>query len=348
MMRKISFIIFLFIGIITNAQTFTQKIDKISEEIEQVKLEEKQALKEKIKQINAQISAGDLSEKAGTKLKVDAANEHARNIEKRVEILEAELKKLVQEKASFSEEETTSKSKEKKGVNIDADIQISSKKNKNEDFDEDKPTSKKTRKSYYSYYYKDDFLIIGFGLQNALVDGNINSLENSDFRIWQSPFIEIGYLRAHSLFKDKRFLELRYGVSLTWNTLRIDNNQYFVKEGNKTVLMNFPHDVKYAKLNILRFEVPVLFNFNFGNINLGLGSYGSVHIRTKQCIKYVAEDGSTHKDKVKNEFNTTNFSYGFMTTFGIDEWNIYAKYSPTPIFKNSNLSSLAVGLRLEL
>ena len=101
-MRKISFIIFLFIGIITNAQTFTQKIDKISEEITRVKLEEKQALKEKIKRINAQISAGDLSEEAGTKLKVDAANEHARNIEKRVEILEAELKKLVQEKASFS------------------------------------------------------------------------------------------------------------------------------------------------------------------------------------------------------------------------------------------------------
>ncbi|WP_196892611.1 hypothetical protein [Aureivirga marina] len=207
-------------------------------------------------------------------------------------------------------------------------------------------------KKEYKYYHFDDrsdnAITIGFGMHNVIENRNFSTLNDSEFKFWRSTFLEIGFIRDFRLIENSYLLDFRYGFSFTWNNLYADNGKYFVRNNGNTTLENYDGNLKSALFKIVRFEIPIFLEFNIYNYEIGFGMYGGAKLSSKQCLKYISPDGTKHKDKVKNEFGVTDFNYGFSTYLGYKSYYIYLKYSPTPIFRNSDLSSLFLGLKFDL
>ncbi|GAL72872.1 hypothetical protein [Jejuia pallidilutea] len=56
-------------------------------------------------------------------------------------------------------------------------------------------------------------------------------------------------------------MRLKYGVSLHINGLKPDDNQYFVRNGDQTVLETFPENLRKSKLSVSNLVFPVHFEF---------------------------------------------------------------------------------------
>jgi len=82
---------------------------------------------------------------------------------------------------------------------------------------------------------------------------------------------------------------------------------------------------------------------------VGLGGYGGFNLGTRQKLKY-DRNGENVKDKLKREYNTTNFVYGLSAYAGFDGVLLYLKYDLNPIFKDAEIEqrNISLGLRFDL
>jgi len=351
MIKIISTLIILLLLSLLNVQaqeqSFEEKVKILSDRIEKVTAEERSALKEEIKEINSRLEANEISEKEAQKLKKSAAEISAQNIQQRVSIIEQQLQDLIQHKVD-NEIFTEDNRKRFRIGGVDIDFR-----------DNDRKRHRKGHRRTTSS------TVFAFGLNNLVTDGSLNSIDDSEFKFWQSRFFEFGVNHKTRVFKNSSLLYIDYGLSVMYNTLRPKQNQYYVANGNTTSLQTHEMDLDKSKFKNVQLVVPVMFELDFSkpkfskeddkfhyrtnrSVRVGAGGFIGVNLKTKQVLKYKENDVRV-KDRQKGDFNVNNFVYGLSAFVGHKDTSFYVKYNLNELFKNAATknNNISFGVRFD-
>ncbi len=332
-----------------NSEQNTAQIELLKKQKERIKTEEREFLKAEVEAINERLERGDITATEADKLKKEAAKKRALNIENRLAIVDNKIALLQRNKSNTSLPKDDEPGFTIRIGNSDADdkfIYLGNRPNKPRKYDR-RTTSD---------------LVLAFGLNNALIDGE--DFSDSPYKIGGSRFFEIGWAWKTRVFKNSNWLRLKYGYSFMINGLKPKDNMYFVQEGNQTMLEEFEYDLKKSKLSITNLVFPVHFEFGpskridkedyfryttNNQFKMGIGGYAGFNIGTRQKLKY-SVDGDRIKDKIKRNYNTTDFVYGLSAYVSFDETALYVKYDLSPIFKDQSVdqNNISIGLRFDV
>lgn len=343
------YVILIMIGLsvhILQAQEYDYKkdVEALEQKKSEVTATEKQQLKKEVIAIDERLSAGEITEEESNQLKQEAAEKRALNIKNKIAIIDNKIALLERNKTFESIEEEIEGSIIKFG-NV---FSIGGNGYKKKKLVYDKRT-----KSY---------LVYAIGFNNVIHEDK--SLSDSDYKVAGSRFFELGYTWNTRVFKESNWLRFKYGVSLQYNGLKPTDNRYFVKNGDVTSLETFSEDLKKSKIRFTNLVVPVFFEFGPSKkvegedyfrystrrkFKVGIGAYGGLRIGTKQKLKYKV-DGDRKKDKIKSDFNGSDFVYGISGYVGLGGLSIYGKYDLNPLFKSPNAkqNNISLGLRFEV
>ena len=326
-----------------------EKIESLIETKEQIKTQERDFLKAEVEAINVRVDKGELTSREAEVLKKETAKKRALNIENRIAIINNKIALLERNHEGY--EASDGEDLSKIGFSLGGDegsfagIRINGK---------NKPKK-------YDLRTSSDF-VLAFGFNNAIIEGE--KFDDSPYKIGGSRFFEIGWAWKTRVFKESNFMRIKYGYSFQINGLKPTDNQYFVQQGDQTVLEEFPEDLKKSKLSITNLVIPVHFEFGpskkiekdtyfrystHNQFKIGLGGYAGVNIGTRQKLKYEL-DGERIKDKQKRGFNTTNLVYGLSGYLAFGDTALYVKYDLSPIFKNQlvDQNNISIGIRFDM
>lgn len=331
-----------------------KKIEALEKLKQKVQVDEKEALKEEVEAIMERVKNNEISKEEGERLKKEAAKKRALNIENHLAILDNKIALLQRNPDSKVDMPDAYYNNGKRFT-----IRLGGSDNKDSwIFIGD---DKYDRYINYDKRTTSD-LVVAFGLNNAIIEGQ--SLEDSPYKIGGSRFFEIGWAWRTRVFKNSNWLRVKYGLSFQINGLKVKDNQYFVEEGDQTYLETFEHDLSKAKLSVSNLVFP--FHFEFGpskkiekedyvrystrnRFKMGVGGYLGFNIGTRQKLKYRV-DGEKVKDKIKRDYNTSNFVYGLSGYVAFDDIALYVKYDLSPIFKDQTVdqNNISLGLRFDM
>jgi len=342
--------IFVLYSMQSNAQNrnFEERVKILKQRIENISFEERSRLKELIKDINYRLELEAISKDSAQVLKQKAAEESAQNIKIRIAEIEQQLRDLIQNKvdeAIFKEE--TSHRFRFAGLDIDYSENYH---HKHRYYNDNRRTQSQT--------------ILAVGTSNLITDGNLNSLENSDFDFWKSHFFEIGSNSKTRMFKNSGLFYINYGLSLTYNVLSPKRNQFFVANNTATLLQTNLENLDKSKFKTVQLVVPLFFETDFSRSKLnedriyyrpntgfkmGFGGFFGLNIKTKQILKYQMDDIKV-KDIKKGDFNVNNFLYGLNGFVGYRDTSLFFRYHLNNLFKDNLIEqkNIEFGLRFEL
>ncbi|WNM19198.1 hypothetical protein [Flavobacterium capsici] len=336
----------LLAGKITAQETFESKARQIAEKIERITKEEKEALKIEIEEVNKQFENGTITKKEADDKKKKLAEARALIIENKVAVSQEELKELVQQKVNgkiLSSDKNDSSRVKIGRISINF---------KNDTIRYNKTYKEKRTTSQF---------VFAAGLNNVVTDGDI---ENSDFRFWGSHFYEWGLTYNTRIAKNSNLLHLKYGMSVMYNNLRPTDNRMFVVNGNQTNLEDSGLNLKESRFRNVYLVAPLHFEFDFSGktikddktyfrthqaFRMGFGGYAGVRVKSKQILKYEIDDIEI-KEKMKGDFNSSNFIYGLSAYIGYKETSLYVKYDLNPLFRNNAVkqNNISLGVRFDL
>ncbi|WP_149277280.1 hypothetical protein [Pareuzebyella sediminis] len=331
-------------------QTLDYQIAQLEEKKQKVTDEEREALKLEVQQINQRLEREEISTERAQTLKNKAAEKHALNIENKIAILENTIE-LLKREGTVDLNMQTNNIEIGFGADDDqGDILFGIKYN----------SGNQKKVIYDRRTYGDP--VLAFGLNNAIIEGV--SLDDSPYKIGGSRFFEIGWAWRTRVFKNSNFLRLHYGISFQFNGLKIMDNQYFVIENDQVRLKEFDRELKKSKFRNDNLVFPLHFELGpsklkknkdrirysiHNQFRLGLGGYAGLNLSTRQKLKYEV-DGENVKEKLKRNYNTSNFIYGLSAYAGFDGVQLYVKYDLNPIFKDAAIAqrNISLGLRFDL
>ena len=326
-----------------------------------IESEEKEFLKSKVKEINSKLENGNLSEQEAQDLKLEAAEDSAKNIQ--------DAQSLVYDWASFQKRKYGEVDLEQ-FQDYDSYLMIidelglspSSFTFKLFDISSKKETDSKSLKERDLPYSNRTFsdLFIGISFNNAVLDGG--SIDDTSFKFGGSRSFEIGYEWSTRVFKESNFLRINYGFSFQFNGLKPKDNQIFVQNGEQTELESFEFDLEKSKFRMDNLILPVHLQFgeskttvlDNGNkrfsdhsFKVGVGGFAGINLANTQKLKF--DDGRRNeKLKQRDDFNTNNLLYGLSAYVGWETFSIFAQYNLNPIFTDNvrDLNNFQIGVRL--
>jgi hypothetical protein len=323
------------------------RLERLESAKAQMIKEEREALKEQVAGIDEQLADGTITEDQARVKKEEAAMNTARNIENRTAIFDNKI-----ELVKRGEFVGTSDNYIEIDVNDDDEwVRFIG-------FDDCFPWEKEPP---YDRRTTSD-LVLAAGFSNALVDGG--SLDDSPYKIGGSRFFEIGWQFKTRVFPDSNWLRLVYGINFQFNGFKPEDDNYFVRDGDLTLLEPFPGNLDKSKLRMDNLVIPVYFEmgpskkidhgdyFRYSNrkkFRVGLGGYFGLNYTTRHKLKYKI-DGERSKEKIKSSYNTSNTVYGLAGYLGFGDLTLYTRYGLNTIFKDPNPDQheIAFGLRWEL
>ncbi|MFD2535252.1 hypothetical protein ACFSQS_09085 [Gelatiniphilus marinus] len=350
--KYLTLLVLCFIVQLINAQDPIKKpinhkrIEALKAFKETIKQQEKDFLKAEVEVINSQLNKGEITTETAEKLKKEAAVKRALNIENRIAIVDNKIS--LYQRNIYPENKDADAEKENKIGLMVSNRTFSIKGNK--------------REPKYDVRTSND-LLFAMGFNNAIIDGE--NLSDSPYKKGASTFIELGWNWKTRLFKNSPFVKFKYGFSFQWNKLNLDSNGYFVQNGNITTIETFTAALKKAKFRTTNLVFPVHFEFgplkkiersddriryiNNRQFKIGVGAYGGVNVGTLQKLKY-NENGDRVKEKIKRNYNTSDFVYGLSGYIGVGDLALYLKYDLSPIFKNQAVkqNNVSLGIRVDL
>ncbi len=361
-MKKILFIVVLLSTTVAFSQqkTFEKEVKKISKKIEIITKQQKDSLKVKVEKINIRLDKKEITKEMATALKKEAAIYHARNIERLVGLQEQKLQQLVQDKASGKLKKITETDNEgtfsiggvKFKINYDDESYL----------EREKRRERRRKKRGYRSKRTTSQIIFAMGVNNVL-NGDFSSLNNSEYKFWQSHFYEVGFSFKTRLAKDAGKLYFKYGVSYLWNNLRPINNQYHVAIGNVTSLATHTETLTENRLRNVQIIFPMHLEFDFSkngtyndgkkrdrrnnSVRIGVGGFFGFNKSTKQFLAYKNAQGTKVEEIQKGEFNTNTINYGLSAYIGYESTSLYVKYDTNTLFKNSDLRNISIGIRFD-
>ncbi|MGJ8592010.1 MAG: hypothetical protein ACSHXF_05655 [Aquaticitalea sp.] len=306
--------------------------------------EEKAFLKAEVEIINKRLENGEITQERAETLKREMAKKRALNIENQIAIIDNKIS-LLKRNDDFYQLE--SENRNEVGISIGSFTGLSINR-KNEPRKYDKRTT--------------SALVFALGLNNAVIEGT--DFGKSPYQFVGSGFVELGWAWKTRLLEDSNAVRLKYGLSLQWNKFSPKNDRFFVEDGNTTTLETFADDLKESEFRITNLVVPVHFEFGPSKkiekdtyfryttatqFKFGIGGYAGFNIGTQQKLRY-EEDGDRVKQKIRKDYNTTEFIYGLSTYVGVGGVSLYAKYDLNPLFKNQIIEqhNVSLGLRVDL
>ncbi len=348
---QLSIVLVCLVCQISNAQdsitivSKAQKIEILKQEKQAVETQERELLKKDIEAIEVQLKNGEITKEESDRLKLEAAKIRAANIDNKKAIIDNKIALIERDNTEIlvnTPNETT-------------DVKISS-----NDIKTERPpkTTFRIRSTYSG-------LVFAAGFNNALIEGQ--DIDNSPYKIGGSGFFELGVALNTPITQNSNFLTLKYGLSFQWNKFNIKDNMYFVEDQltNLVTLQEHPERLNEAKFRVTNMVVPVHLEFGStarmvtkngmsyrrgGSFKLGLGGYAGIRLSTVQKLKF-DESNEFHgkKQKIKDDYNTSNFVYGLSGYIGFDEFSLYAKYDLSPLFKDQPVeqNNISVGLRID-
>lgn len=347
-MQKIIFyamtLLCLFVSKAIAQETFEQRAKAIALRIEIITKEEKDALKEEVEAVNKLLDSGEISPEEADKRKLEFADIRAKNIENRVGMEEAKLTDLVREK-------------------VDGKLPANGRRTAFSIYwEKDSPKRDSIRDRGESRTTSQ--FVFAVGLNNAVTDGDLSSVEGSDYRVWGSHFYEWGVAFNTRLAKNHNLLHAKYGLSLMYNNLRPTDNRSFVVNGNKTTLETNPIHLKDSRFRNVYLVVPVHLELDFTkkrvtekktyfrsheSFRMGIGGYAGINVKSKQILHYEIDDHNV-KERTKGDFNVNDFIYGLSAYVGYGEISLYMKYDLSPIFRNNAVdqNNISLGIRFDL
>lgn len=328
-------------------ETFEQRAKAIALRIEVITKEEKDALKEEVEAVNKQLESGEISLEEADKRKMELADSRAKNIETRVGAEEAKLTELVKEKVAGK----LPTERRKTAFSIYWD---------NWDKDASKRDSIRRERSESRTTSQ---LVFAIGLNNALTEGDLSSVEGSDYRVWGSHFYEWGITFNTRLAQNSNLLHAKYGLSLMYNNLRPTDNRGFVVNGDQTNLVTNPIKLKDSRFRNVYLVLPVHLELDFTkkrvtekktyyrsheSFRLGVGGYAGVNVKSKQILRYEVDDHNV-KERTKGDFNVNDFIYGLSAYVGYGQTSLYIKYDLNTIFRDNPVdeNNISLGIRFD-
>lgn len=319
-----------------NAQTFNEKVEEISKNIENITKQEKDSLKIEVDKVNNMLINNEITQEEANKRKQEFADKRANNIETRIAAEEEKLSQLVKDKVDGKIED------DKNAFTI-------------------KFGNKKDTAAVKDYAYRrtTSQFVFALGVNRLVTDGEI---DNDGYK-WRSDFYEWGISWNTRLLKTNNLLHLKYGLSLQYNNLRPDNNMMFDNVDGKTILVDAGRELDVARLRYVNLVIPAHLEFDFTkkrvtddkmyfpshkSFRLGIGGYSGFNVKEKQILKY-KDDGNKVKHKEKGDFNVSDFVYGVSAYVGYGEFSLYAKYDLQPVFANNEIdqNNLSLGIRFD-
>ncbi len=339
---------------ITNTNN-QEKIKTLETLKDKIKTQEREYLKEEVEAINQQLDRNEITIEEANKLKKKVAKKRALNIENRIAIINNKILLLQRNSEVYDVKEEDDEDDSfvfriGRGDEVnDEFIFIGTRKDD------------KHKKRKYDRRTTSD-LVIAFGLNNAIIEGE--KLDDSPYKFGGSRFFEIGWAWKTRVFKNTNFLRFKYGYSFQINGLKPNDNQYFVRQANQTMLEVFPENLKKSKLSITNLVFPMHFEFGpskkiekdtyfrystRNKFKIGIGGYAGFNIGTRQKLKYTV-DGKRQKDKIKGGLNTTSLVYGISSYIAVGSTALYVKYDLSPIFKDQIIeqNNISLGVRFDM
>jgi hypothetical protein len=322
-------------------------IEQLEEKKEDVVNAEKRALKQEIELINNRFEKQEITLEEVETLKKLAAEKHALNIENKVSILESQIS-LIKRNGEIGLNDNMGKIELGIGaLDKGGDFLLGLKIN----------DGKKPKREYDKL--TSSALVFSFGLNNVVTEGE--SLDDSDFKIGGSRYVEIGLAWKTRVFNESNWLRIKYGLSFQMNGLKATDNRYFVDTGSQTELQVFPENLDKSKFRLDNLVIPIHFElgpskkiekdgyFRYSSHNqfkIGLGGYAGLKLSSRQKLKYKV-DGEGVKEKLIASYNTNNFIYGLSGYIGFNDISVYAKYDLNTIFKDNPIEqrNISLGLR---
>ena len=338
-----------------NAQSqFESRVKAIKDEISAINAEEKAKLEAEVQDINRKLERNEITATAAEASKIARAEACADRVENRIIPLENELQDLIKDEIEGDDDDDFDEGVE----DLKSDIKdvITSMK--------DKTSKNKNKKKYRNEARTTNQFVFAFGLNNVLTDGSLKSLDNNSIKAGTSRFYEWGVTWKTRLSENSSFLNIKYGLSLTYNNLRPEDNTYFVKTGNQTILEDHPkslyNEPYFRTTNLV---IPVHLELDFSKkiirddqkiiktqkgFRVGFGGYAGINTRAKQILEY-KEDGLRTSILTKGNYNTSTFVYGVSGYIGYKSFSLYTKYDLNPLFANNPVdqNNASLGLRFD-
>lgn len=328
----------LFLTQVYGQETFESRARMISNKIEKITKEEKDALKNEVESVNLELEKNTITKEQADEKKAKFAEVRAKNIETRIAEVQKELNDLVQEKVDGKIAESDSSR-----TFIFRFNPKESKKNKN---GERRTTSQ---------------AVFAFGVNNLVTN---SSVANSDYRYWGSHFYEWGFTWNTRMLKNHNLLHAKYGLSLMYNNLRPTDNRFFKEDGKYTNLETSAVHLNESRFRNVYLVVPLHFELDFSkkkivddkvifrthrSFRLGFGGYVGGNIKSKQILKFDDEDGNDVRQRTRGDFNVNDFIYGVSSYIGYGEVSLYAKYDLSPLFRHNiqEQRNVSLGLRFD-
>lgn len=311
---------------------------------------EKEALKITVLEIEKRLKRGEINAASAAELKKEAASLRAQNIEARTAIIDLEIALLKRNNGQIAKIKTSTSDLEEGlsfYINMNGRPLILS---ESKDLQYDIRT------------YSD--LVISMGINNLVnFDREISGLEDVDFQLGGSRFLEIGWEWRTRLVQSN-FVRLNYGVSFQFNGLRPKNNQYVAVEQGVTSLQTFEYELRKSKFRTDNLVFPLHLEFGasdrmvtknkmrysiYNSFRIGIGGYAGVNLGNRQKLKYTL-NGERIKEKFKQGYDVTDIIYGISAYAGRGGTQIYAKYDLNPMFGGGTIAgnNLSLGLRFDL
>jgi hypothetical protein len=323
----------------TAQESFSERVDAISKNMEAITKTQKDSLKIEVDQVNQQLQAGTITAAEADTKKQQLADMRAKKIEDGINAEQAKLEQLINDKVDGKLPKTSDK------------FSFSFNKGDKNENDTLKQMSFKRTTSQF---------VFALGVNRLVIDDKIDHDSFED----RSDFYEWGVSFNTRMLKNNNLLHLKYGLSLQYNNLRPENNRKFATTPDgQTGLVDSGLDLKVSRFRYVNLVIPVHLEFDFTpkkvngdmtyfpshkSLRLGVGGYAGINVKEKQILKYTENDHKV-RHKEKGDFNVNDFTYGLSAYIGFGEVALYAKYDLQPVFANNavDAQNLSMGVRFD-
>ena len=365
-MKKTILFVLLFTAVLSTAQekrVFEKEVVKISKEIEKIAKKQKDSLKAKVLSIDKQLEKGEITKATAIILKNEVAAYHAKIIETKVGVQEQLLQQLVQDKtdgkiANSLEDTSSSFRVGNKKFRFTVENETN-----NDSIEKHRRERRQKRYGKNNRTTTSQF-VFAIGVDNVLQDHKLGSLSDSEYGFWQSHFYELGFTWKTRLTKEASQVYFKYGLSFLWNNLRLQNNQFHEKDGDMTnievypgrliesrlrhVQMNFPMHIEWDFSKNKKYKDGFVFDRTNESFRAGLGGFIGFKLGTRQYLEYEDSRGVEVQEVQFDNFNMNTVNYGLSAYVGYRATSLYVKYDLNPFFKDTDIRSISMGLRLDL
>jgi len=193
---------------------------------------------------------------------------------------------------------------------------------------------------------------IDLGLNN-FVNSDIDNLV--DLKPLGSRYVSLNLHLNSQIGGRKSPLHLVSGLEFSFNNYMFDDNVIVQNIDNYTYFSN-TSEINYekSKLTHSAVNIPLMPVLQFKRENgkdgfiIGAGGFVGYGLGSHVKLKY-DESGKTQKDKIRDNYNLSDFQYGLEGVVGYGSVNLFVKYNMNDLFKDNRgpqVNVISFGLRL--